>query len=278
MVLTRRMAKERATGDINGETNTSNTGPANQVGNTNSSLCSVAVICRDAEGANVNNRASSRRRGTKASGTPKPTIPRENSTIEARTPAASRRSGAAKRKSRRKETPSKAGIKSGGLSPSTPTYPPDGSANSPPGDMELRRRKRRRKDEGDSNKENADAVASRDTPLRQRDEISTKPANKNLPEIVVALSSRSLSHQDSSGMETSDDVVFAYELLKLSCQGRKQIDVSPSPTAVLPRNPEKKSMSTAMTAVDNSVVRRLLELFDLKKAEDRTGQPGVTNT
>ncbi|KAL5501206.1 hypothetical protein ACEPAH_9593 [Sanghuangporus vaninii] len=265
MVLTRRMAKERATGNTNGGPNTSSIGPATQVSNTDSSMRSAAVIYGDAVGANVNGRASSRRGGTKASGAPKSQISRENDT---RTPAASRRSGAAKRTSKRKLTPFKAVTKSGSLNPATSAYSPDESTNSPPG-------KKRRKDEGDSNKENA-AVASRDALPKRHGEISTKPANKNLPEIVEALSSRSSSHRASNNMETSDDIVFAYELLKLSGRGRNQFDVSPSPTAVLSRSPEK-SISNGMTAVDTGLVRRLLELFDLKKAEDRSERPGVTN-
>ncbi|KAL5521895.1 hypothetical protein ACEPAF_1739 [Sanghuangporus sanghuang] len=255
MVLTRRMVKERATGNTNDGPNTSSTGPAIQVSNTDSSMCSAAVIYGDAVGANVNGRASSRRGGTKASGAPKPQISRENNTIDARTPAASRRAGAAKRSSRRssrrkltlafqtqKQSPSR-----GGLNLVTSAYSPDESTNSPPG-------KKRRRDEGDSNKENA-AVASRDTPSKRRDEISTKSANKNLPETVEAPSSRRSSRRASSSMETSDDVVFAYELLKLSGRGRNQLDVSPSPAAVLSRSPGKKSVSNGMTAVDNGVVR-----------------------
>ncbi|OCB90267.1 hypothetical protein A7U60_g2557 [Sanghuangporus baumii] len=269
MVLTRRMVKERATGNTNDGPNTSSTGPAIQVSNTDPSMCSAAVIYGDAVGANVNGRASSRRGGTKASGAPKPQISRENNTIDARTPAASRRAGAAKRNSKRKLTPSKTVTKPGGLNLVTSAYSPDESTNSPPG-------KKRRRDEGDSNKENA-AVASRDTPSKRRDEISTKSANKNLPETVEAPSSRRSSHRASSSMETSDDVVFAYELLKLSGRGRNQFDVSPSPAAVLSRSPEKKSISNGMTAVDNGVVQRLLELFDLKKAEDRSEQPEVAN-
>ncbi|KAL5521890.1 hypothetical protein ACEPAF_1734 [Sanghuangporus sanghuang] len=268
MVLTRRMVKERATGNTNGGPNTSSTGPATQVSNTDPSMCSAAVIYGDAVGANVNGRASSRRGGTKASGAPKPQIPRENSTIDARTPSASRRAGAAKCNSKRKLTHSKTVTKPGGLNLVTSAYSPDESTNSPPG-------KKRRRDEGDSNKENA-AVASRDTVPKRRDENSTE-ANKNLPEINEATSSRRSSHRASSSVETSDDVVFAYELLKLSGRGRNQLDVSPSPAAALSRSPEKKSISNGMTAVDNGVVQRLLELFDLKKAEDRSEQPGVAN-
>ncbi|KAL5501209.1 hypothetical protein ACEPAH_9596 [Sanghuangporus vaninii] len=255
MVLTRRMAKERATGNTNGESNTSSTGPgpATQVSNTESSMRSAAVIYGDAVGANVNGCASSRRGGTKASDAPKPQISRENSTIDARTPAVSRRTGASKRSSRRsskrKLTASKAVTKPGGLNPATSAYSPDESTNSPPG-------KKRRRDEGDSNKENA-AVASRDALPKRHGEISTNSANKDPPRIVEAPSSRRSSHRASSSMETSDDVVFAYELLKLSGlgRGRNQFDVSPSSTAALSRIPEKKATSNGMTAVDNGVVR-----------------------
>ncbi|OCB90269.1 hypothetical protein A7U60_g2559 [Sanghuangporus baumii] len=295
MVLTRRMAKERTTaGANNGENNcdVSGTDPDTQVSGTKASMSPVTGVYGDEAKAFVNNHAPLHR-GTMTNGAQTPQITTENRNIDTCAPATS--PGESKRCRGRKITTStksrRAAAKSGGLNQVNDSDSLNGStgmfSSSAPciygilhvlsfpdslsGDRQLSRGQKRWRDEGDNNKENV-TVPSQDTPPKRRARRRTaKAASGDI------LSNSSPSRHSAGIAEASNDEVFAYELLKLSGGGRNQNGMSPTPTNALVRSPEKKSISNGMTAVDNGVVRILLELFDLKKTEDRSEKPGVNN-
>ncbi|KAL5480602.1 hypothetical protein ACEPAI_1873 [Sanghuangporus weigelae] len=290
MVLTRRMArmaKEGATSTNTGEHSDSCTDPAAQVGNTDSSMCLAATIYGEAAEASVNNLASSIRGDTRANGAQATQISKDNSNNDifgAPGPSSGRTKCRSGHKLTTSTKSSQATTTPDGPNPANGTNSPDRSIDSPSVHPQLKRGQKRQRDEGDNNKENVAVTVEEGTPPKRcvrhraantdRNETSAIPNNENIPGIVEVVSGSTSSHHRDA--EAPDEVAIANVLLKFSDGVMKQTVMPPLLPTLLERKAKKTRIYLGLTALDNELLRILMEFSEVKKGEGMMEHPEAT--